>query len=217
MSEEIKVLFRKGHWIIINKPAGISVHNEEDETNILELIEKQENKKYFAVHRLDKETSGILILSSSSDISASLQTALDKSSKKIYQGIVRGVLKKESGLWEQELTGKGEGRNNPQGVKAERVNAGTEFKVLNKNKFLSLMEFKLLTGRQHQIRKHCVLNKHEIIGDKRYGEPKYRKMINGKYDFKGMCLHAHKLSFTYKDELIVVEAPIPEAWNCFQL
>ena len=191
----IPVITEEKEWIAVNKPAGISVHNNEDRDNLLSTLEKQLNhKSLFPVHRLDKETSGVQILALTEKAARDLATEFqNKNTDKFYTGVLRGQLKLESGLWQQALTDKAEGRKNPAGLGHQRIPCATEFKVLRKNKYFSYCEFKILTGRQHQIRKHSALSNHAIVGDSRYGDTKYNQKISNLYKNERMFLHSQKI------------------------
>ena len=207
----LEVLQMHDKWCAINKPYGVSTHNNEDKS-VIELMKTVTDKKPYFVHRLDKETTGVLIIAFDAETCAHLQEAL-KSSTKTYQAIVKGSFKDKSGSWKQKLTGKAEGRNNPQGKSAERKEAHSEYEVLKDTKYLSRLQVIIHTGRQHQIRKHCVLNKHPIIGDSRYGEKKYNSMINKKYNFNSMALHSKSLLLKFNDKEVLVESTLPNSWN----
>jgi tRNA pseudouridine65 synthase len=102
--------------------------------------------------------------------------------------------------WNFPVSDKAEGRKNPQGLAKDRVEAKTLFKVIKSNSYFSLVEFQLLTGRQHQIRKHAALARHAILGDPRYGEPKYNEKMAKIYETSRMFLHAQSLSIVIHGE-----------------
>lgn len=207
----LEILQMHENWCAINKPIGVSTHNNED-VSVLKLIKSVTDKKPYFVHRLDKETSGVLIIAFDPETCSHLQNAL-KSSTKTYQAVVKGSFKEKTGSWKQKLTGTAEGRKNPQGKSAERKEAHSEYEVLKETKYLTLLQVIIHTGRQHQIRKHCVLNKHSVIGDSRYGEKKYNSMISKKYGFKSMALHSKSLILKFNGEEILIESSLPTTWQ----
>ena len=218
--KEIEILQSTETWIVVNKPNGLSVHNDEDETNLVKLLAAQGFENFSPVNRLDKETSGIMVLSSERETSSKLQVSLgEKWSTKTYLAIIKGTFPadKSHGTWNQELTNKAEGRNNPLGKKGERVKSITHYKVLKTTKYLSFMQFKIDTGRQHQIRKHCVLEKHQIIGDSRYGDKKFNSLIKKEYSFSEMALHSYKLRFKFENTEFNFEANPPSSWEVFDI
>jgi 23S rRNA-/tRNA-specific pseudouridylate synthase len=215
----IDIIENNSTWIIVNKPAGLSVHNAEDKTNLLQELEVQGLMGFSAVNRLDKETTGLMVLSSDKKVYKALQAAFSSDNcTKTYKAVVKGQFKEDqlSGSWDDDLTDKAEGRDNPQGITKSRVKCLTHYKVLKTSKYLSHLELKLESGRQHQIRKHSVLNKHQIIGDARYGDRKLNSLIKKKYSFRDMALHSYKLNFYFgcKEYSFVCEPP--ESWKTLQ-
>lgn len=205
--EKIKLLVKEKSFIAVDKPVGVSIHNLEDETNLLEVLKKQYSfKKLFPVHRLDKETSGVQILALDEKAARSFSEAFESSSvEKKYIGLLRGVLKTENGVWDKPLTDKAEGRKNPTGLSKDRVFCETHYQVIKKNKYFSFCEFDLKTGRQHQIRKHSAMSGHPLVGDARYGETKYNKKIQQLYNRERMFLHCCKIQIL--DWEIVADTP----------
>lgn len=192
---QIAVLYQDKDFLAVSKPAGISVHNNEDPQNLLLLLQKQiAVAKLYPVHRLDKETSGIQLLALHEVSARKLAEEFEKRSvNKIYAGVLRGELKESKGIWNQALTDKAEGRKNPAGMSRDRIACETQFEVLKKNKFFSYCHFKLITGRQHQIRKHSALVNHSLVGDPRYGDPRYNKKMADLYKTDRMFLHCYQI------------------------
>jgi tRNA pseudouridine65 synthase len=220
LMKKIEILQNSKNWLVVNKPAGLSVHNNEDETNLIKQLDAQGLKDFSAINRLDKETSGIMVLSSDSEVSKKLQTVLsDKTTIKNYLAIVKGSFSKEDteGSWDQDLTNKAEGRKNPLGIKKDRVKCLTHYKVIKVNKYLTLLELIIETGRQHQIRKHCISQKHQVIGDQRYGDQKFNGLIKKKYSFSNMALHSHKLTFKFENRDYSFSTNPPDSWKVFEL
>jgi tRNA pseudouridine65 synthase len=218
--EKIEILKNCNNWIVVNKPAGLSVHNNEDKTNLIKLLDAQGLIGFSAINRLDKETSGIMVLSSESSVSSKLQAVLaEESTEKTYLAIVKGNFSKDKqvGSWNQELTNRAEGRKNPLGLKKDRVKCLTHYKVIKANKYLSLLELTIETGRQHQIRKHCISQKHQVIGDQRYGDQKFNGLIKKKYSFSGMALHSSALTFNFENQEHSFSVQPLDSWKVFEL
>lgn len=202
----VSIIHQNEDVLVVNKPAGLSVHNNEDSQNLLKILEKQMGfQKLLPVHRLDKETSGVQILAFHSKAAATWAKQFeDRLTTKLYFGVLKGPLKTNEGLWNRALSDKAEGRKNPQGQSKDRVPCETKFKVLETNKYFTLCEFLLITGRQHQIRKHAALEGHPLIGDPRYGTPKYNEKIAQIYNQNRMFLHCGDvqiLSSTFKADV----------------
>lgn len=195
MKPQIEVLLRDQDLLAVNKPAGVSIHNAEDDFNLMDLLQSQLSiKELFPVHRLDKETSGIQLFAMSSKSASYFATEFqNQNTTKIYIGIVRGQMKTQNGTWAQPLTDKSEGRKNPQGQSAQRIPCKTTFEVLQGSKFFTQCRFHLHTGRQHQIRKHAAINGHHLVGDERYGDSKYNQKMAQLYQTERMFLHCQDL------------------------
>jgi RluA family pseudouridine synthase len=206
----IEILFQNQDLLIVDKPVGISIHNLEDPENLMTLLKKQLGRvQLYPVHRLDKETSGIQVFATNEFAAKKYSSEFQKKSvTKIYVGVLRGKLAKDSGVWNKPLTDKAEGRKNPSGKSAERIPCETQFQVLQTSKYFSLCKFNLITGRQHQIRKHSAIAKHELVGDLRYGDTQYNKKISKRYESSRMYLHCIKLELGG----ITIESPMPECY-----
>lgn len=233
MMKDLIILHETADYLAIDKPCGISVHNDGvEQNNILDLL----GGSLHLAHRLDKETSGVLLLAKSSGAAAALMKALDaKSTKKVYRAILRGVLnfkiegpRKPENLsmsnedfsapqdiktWTWPLTDKPEGRQNPQGRTADRLQAQTRFEKIRGNNYFTEIRAEILTGRQHQIRKHAAIAKHPVVGDQRYNDRNYNQKIFDLYNFERMLLHAASLEFIHREESIRIEAPLPSPFS----
>jgi len=195
---EIPILFESREILVVDKPVGISIHNgdaEEYESDLISLLLTQLGvASLFPVHRLDKETSGLQLFALSSEAASTwAQEFQNDKVSKLYEGITRGTLKESEGTWRQPVTDRAEGRMNPAGLAANRIAAETRFKVLASNKFFSRCRFQLITGRQHQIRKHCAMQKHALVGDRRYGEQVYNRRMVELYRTERMFLHSSQI------------------------
>lgn len=204
---DIVVLLRTDDFVAVDKPAGLSVHNAEDAANLIRLLEKQlQLSKLLPVHRLDKETSGVQLFAlKESSARLMAERFQQRAVKKTYQGVLRGVLPQKEGAWKQPLTDKAEGRKNPAGLAKDRVPCETRFRVLRENRYLTLCEFDLITGRQHQIRKHTALGAHPLVGDPRYGAPKYNAKMAALYRSDRMFLHCVRIELAPHE----IESPLP--------
>ena len=123
---------------------------------------------------------------------------------KRYCGVVRGSLAPVKGVWARALSNRAEGRRYPQGARESRVAAATEYSVAASGGGFSAVEFRLRSGRTHQIRRHAALAGHSIVGDARYG-----KLTPG---FGGIALHAWRLTVRLDGKTRSFETPAPAAW-----
>lgn len=184
--------------MVLYKPEAYSVHNQSP--SVVEYLKKA-NKHVHFVNRLDQETSGLMIVAKSPENHELLAESLENG-QKFYRALLRGAWDKpeKNLLWSWPITDKAEGRQNPKGISAERQEAQTKVEVLRTNKFFTEVYIELMTGRQHQIRKHAAIAKHPIVGDSRYGDKKYNDNIAKLYSIKRMHLHAEKLVFTFENK-----------------
>ena len=207
------IIDRGDGWLVACKPAGIAVHDGAD--SLLSLLRPICGKEQLLpVHRLDRETSGVILLATTTEAASALQESMQAKDEcvKRYRGILKGELQPRVGRWNKPLTAKAEGRRNPQGKSAERVDASTSFSVVGANRFLSVADFELHTGRTHQIRKHAALAGHHVLGDTRYGPAAHARKIHERYGFDGMALHAAELVVRLDGEMRTFAAPPPASW-----
>lgn len=211
----LEVLFEDDDLIVINKPAGLVVHpgaGHASGTLVNALLHHCPNlsgiggkERPGIVHRLDKETSGCIVVAKN-DVAhhgLSIQFA-ERTVDKIYLALVAGKLRKTTGLIDVAI-GRHRVHRQRMSVTDEGRPAQTEFRVLDSGEAFSLVQCKLHSGRTHQIRVHLHHVGHPVLGDKVYGA-KFTK------EFSRQMLHAWKLGFTHPrtNERKLFEAPLPE-------
>jgi len=226
---KIKILFEDEDVLVINKPVGLVVHADgkteelnlcdwilknypklEDVGEPLVLKEGTEIKRPGIVHRLDRETSGVLIIAKNQKSFLFLKEQFkNRKIKKIYNSFVWGEMKEEKGEINRPI---GRSRKDfrlwsaQRGTRGKLREAITEYKVLKKNKDFSFLEINLKTGRTHQIRVHMKAVNHPVVGDKLYA-PK-RDFALG---FERVALHAFSVSFILpKGDEIEVKAQLSD-------
>ena len=159
------------------------------------------------VHRLDKDTSGIMIVAKNDAAHISLsQQIQSKTAVRTYLAVVRGNIKTDSGTIETQIARDKTDRKKMAVVKEGGRDAITDYEVLERFGKYTLVRCKLRTGRTHQIRVHM-----EYLGYPLVGDPKYSPMKTP-FGIKGQALHSHTLEFTHPrtGECMKVEAPPPE-------
>ena len=187
--EGVKVLYEDEHIIVIDKPLGLlSVRTDKEaERTVHSILKRRRQKRVYPVHRLDRETSGVMLF-------AYTETARDHLKKKFeahdiereYMGIVEGILKPKTGTWKSNLI---EDANYFMKSRQDGKLAITHYKILKYRKHSTLVSFTLETGRKNQIRVHASEAGHPILGDTKYGSA---------YSPLGrLCLHAHILGFSH--------------------
>jgi len=197
---KIHIADRGKGWLCVEKPAGISVHNEpgNDIVSILDAQFSQKQNLVQPVHRLDKETSGLLLLATEKEVLTRLSAMFAQGGvKKKYLALVHGTFDPENettSLWDTPLSKEAGGRNNPAG-KGKKVAAMTRYTLLEHSPHYALLEIELLTGRKHQIRRHAKLAGHPVTGDSRYGSPRSIQFLKEKCNYHRLGLHAFQLSF----------------------
>ena len=191
------------NFAVINKPAGIAVQSgTKSLKNIIDIIKKTKEfvgHQPYTVHRLDKETTGILLIAKNRKY-AQLFTTLFRlrKIKKNYLGITSGKFVNKKGKFEDILY-------HFEGEKKISSKAITYYEVLDDNKGYSLLSLIPYTGRKHQLRKQLSIRGHFLIGDNKYRS--YGKNIkkNNK-----LMLHAYKISFTIDNVKYNFSAKIPK-------
>ena len=159
------------------------------------------------VHRLDKDTSGIMIVAKNDAAHISLsQQIQSKTAVRTYLAVVRGNIKTDSGTIETQIARDKTDRKKMAVVKEGGRDAITDYEVLERFGKYTLVRCKLRTGRTHQIRVHM-----EYLGYPLVGDPKYSPMKTP-FGIKGQALHSHTLEFTHprSGERMKFEAPLPE-------
>ncbi|MDH7943151.1 RluA family pseudouridine synthase [Pseudohongiella sp. SYSU M77423] len=208
------ILYEDDHLLLLNKPAGMPVHaGTGTAAGVIEALRYMAGEGGYRelAHRLDKETSGCLLVAKSAIALKTLQVAFKKRQvSKIYQAIVHGS-------WSADLTQVDAPLLRVQPQQGERIvktdnsgkSAQTEFRLLKDYGTASLIEARPLTGRTHQIRVHCQQAGHPILGDDKYTY--HRPHSFGKLRF--LCLHASALSLDHpvSGQTLAVSAPLRSA------
>ena len=194
------------NFAVINKPAGIAVQSgTKSRRNLLDILratkEFNETSPY-AVHRIDKETTGVLIVAKNRRY-AQLFTSLFRIRKihKIYLGVIIGELQKNKGTLIDELY-------HYEGEKKITTKAITHFQVLDSNSNCSLLKLNPETGRKHQLRKQLLIRGCPILGDS-----KYRIHKNYSSKTETLMLHAYKINFSIADTKYSFSADVPTVFK----
>ena len=213
-SKELSIIFEDDDLIIIDKPAGllsISTDKEKRETAYsmmsAHVKEQDADNKIFVVHRLDRETSGLMLFAKNEAVKLHLQESWnDTIIERSYIAVVEGVVEKPEGVITSYLVeGKTFKVHSSQDPKRGKK-AVTNYKILKKNKNYSLLKVNLETGRKNQIRVHMQDIEHCIVGDKKYGA------ISS--PIKRLGLHAQQLSFIHptSGKKLYFETKIPDVF-----
>ena len=211
--EHIHILdFQKG-WLAVDKPCGLSVHNDPGNDLVSAVYDRIRSdalltkhlgidalSQVHPVHRLDKETSGVILFATDMNVLGHLSELFEKGRvKKRYLALVHGGFDQETGshqyhIWDYPLSKTAGGRENPVG-KGRIVNCMTRYRVLQQSSHYSLLEIELMTGRKHQIRRHAKLSGHPVTGDKRYGSKRSIHYLRNTLSYHRLGLHCKSVEF----------------------
>ncbi|MCX6807813.1 MAG: RluA family pseudouridine synthase [Patescibacteria group bacterium] len=202
---DYQVIHEDDLLIVASKKAGLLSVAADDKKgrDLLSLLREQFGSKIKLLHRLDKETSGLVIATKKPSFERIfVQHDLHKEIRKIYLVLVHGQIKGKSGIIDNPLPARGPNI---------KVPAKTIYKVLGKTKEATLITAQIETGRQHQIRRHLAAIGHPIIGDRVDGKFALNKTFMQKRGYHGLWLHSWRLEFEHflTHEKIRLEAEIP--------
>lgn len=202
-STGLTVLYRDEHYIAVNKPAGLLVHRSwiasQEKEFLLQRLRDQIGRRVYPVHRLDRPTSGVLILGLSSEAARSLSQQFEaRKVEKIYHTVLRGY-SEFSGIIDYPLEEE-PGKPRQEAVTAYRRLATVELPFAvgrYATARYSLVEVRPRTGRLHQIRKHFKHINHHLIGDTTHGDGKHNALFREQFNCHRMLLHASRLLITH--------------------
>jgi len=211
----LEILFEDDDLVVLNKPAGMVVHpgaGHREHTLVNALLHHCTSlsgiggkERPGIVHRLDKETSGCLVVAKNDEAHRGLSNQFaQRTVEKIYLALVSGKLRRSAGVIAERI-GRHRVHRQRMSVTSERGrSARTEYRVLRSSEQTSLVECQLHSGRTHQIRVHLHHLGHPVLGDKIYGP-----RLAGR--FPRQMLHSWKLGFRHPrtDESKLFEAPLP--------
>jgi 23S rRNA pseudouridine1911/1915/1917 synthase len=220
-----EVIFENDSFIAVNKPAGLlSIPDREQTETSLKDILIEKYKTIYTVHRLDKDTSGIIIFAKTEAAHKYFSRLFEERKiEKYYQGLVLGVIADKKGIIDAPIS------EHPMEkglmvVHRKGKPSQTGYEVIEEFKSYSLVQFQLYTGRTHQIRVHCRNIGHPLACDELYGDRKPILLSSIKKKFKlskhdeeerpmlnRLALHSYKLSFTDADgKVIDLVAELPK-------
>lgn len=210
---DIKIIYEDDDFVAIDKPAGLlSVESDKEREcaygYVLDYLQKRDkNARPFVLHRIDKETSGVLIFAKDIKVHSMLKMHWNEQVQlREYYAVAEGIFEQKSGTvtsyLKENVNNLVYSTNDPSGQKAV-----THYEVVKENAQYSLLRVKIDTGRKNQIRVHMKELGHSIVGDEKYG---FTKNPLGR-----LGLHASKLEFIHPvtKELIAVNAPLPPSFR----
>jgi RluA family pseudouridine synthase len=171
------------------------------------MLSAQRAQKLYVVHRIDRETSGVIVFARNAEAHRQLNRQFEtRSVEKVYLALVHGVIADDQGEIDEPLRQFGSGRV---AVDPERGKESlTEFRILHRLPAFTLVEARPHTGRRHQIRVHLYSIGHAVVGDPLYGDRTIQR------SYHRLMLHAHRLSLRLPSSKgLTIEAPIPESFS----
>jgi 23S rRNA pseudouridine955/2504/2580 synthase len=218
---DLPIVFEDASFLVVDKPSGVAVHGGSGVSyGVIESLRavRPQAKMLELAHRLDRDTSGLLIVAKKRSALLELHRMLREGEiEKVYTAVVKG--RWEEGEQEireslhKHINAKGERRVS---VKEGGTPATTRVRPLEKSKDFSLLELRLLTGRTHQIRVHLAHAGHPVLGDDKYGDFGLNHALE-KRGVKRLFLHACHLAFKHPAEgrRIRLESPMPRDMAAF--
>ncbi|MBK5209927.1 MAG: pseudouridine synthase [Flavobacteriaceae bacterium] len=219
---KIEILFEDNHIIIVNKPNNVLIHNSYYARNIkeetlLDLLYVQLGFNFYPVHRLDRKTSGVLMLAKQKEhVSVFQELFTFNQIQKTYLGIVRGFVDLSV-----SITSPVKNPDSKVYKDAETLCEPIYTKLLDipvtpyENSRYSLVKLTPSTGRMHQLRIHMNKISHPIVGDYKYGDRFHNRMFENEFGCENLFLHAYSLHFPQPltNENIDIKASLPYDWG----
>jgi len=204
---DIEIVYQDDSLLVLNKPAGLAVHEGKTVSkrdSVIGFIEQKFKATKFRprlVHRLDKDTSGLLLLAKNETALAELENRFESGEiDKEYLCLVVGHLPQNAGKIEFPLPGRD----------GKPVRALTRFGVVRRFADMTLVRVNLETGRLHQIRLHFAKLGYPVVMDEQHGDFSFNKRFRKQYGLKRQFLHAAKLAVGFEGKRYDWRAPLPK-------
>jgi len=219
------IIFENNDFVALNKPSGLlSIPDREGKEVSLKIMLKEKYGNIFTVHRIDRDTSGLIVFAKNEVAHKNLSKQFEeRQTKKIYQGLVIGSVPEKKGSIHSPIA-EHPALNGTMIIHRKGKEALTEYEILEDFGIYSFLQFQIHTGRTHQIRVHMKEIGHPIVCDAIYGDgkPVLISALKKKYKLSKneleerpilgrLALHAFQLSFKDRDgNGIELEAPLPK-------
>ena len=201
----LQIIYEDPHLIVVNKPAGqlvIPGRGEGEGKPLVDQVSSHIRKKAYVVHRIDRETSGLVAFAKDAPTHKELSQLWEgREVQKTYLAWVLGLMEKKEGLLDYPLKTFGSGR---MGVDPKGKPSQTRYRVVKTEGKASLLEVELLTGRRHQIRVHLYHVGHPVLGDPLYGQ---ERPVGGA---PRLMLHAWRLRISQAGKDLQVSCDPPQ-------
>jgi 23S rRNA pseudouridine955/2504/2580 synthase len=200
---KLPLVYEDSHCAAFNKPSGLAVQGGEGIGVSLDILLAREwARKPFLVHRLDKDTSGLILVAKTKEAARYYAGVMaDRRARKTYLALCAGRPQTDTGTIDEDLI-----------IRGVRKKSRTHYRLVSSLEGLSLLELKLDTGRMHQIRRHLASLGLPVLGDDKYGDFALNKRLKKERGLKRLLLHASRLrtagTGVYAD--LDLKAPLPD-------
>jgi len=214
---QIQVLYENSYCLVLNKPSGLSVQGGEGiKVSLDSILVEKIRPRPFLVHRLDRDTSGIILVAKTKEAAAFFPKAM---AVKRYLALCSGTPRPPQGVIDFALDRK---TSSSRGTSSYQEST-TTYRLLSSGMAagvsVSLVELELGTGRMHQIRRHLAMKNHPVLGDDKYGDFPLNKNLRKTAALKHLLLHASSLTIPPSPGLtpdgLEVTAPLPDYFANF--
>jgi 23S rRNA pseudouridine955/2504/2580 synthase len=209
--KRVTVLFENDDCIVLNKPAGLAVQGGKGvDVSLDSLLAGEWSPRPLLVHRLDKDTSGLILAAKTPPAAARFSAVFagtgGRRAVKQYLAVCAGRPERDEGRIRTELE-----------IRGKDKHAETGYRVVSGGDGSSLLELELGTGRMHQIRRHLALIGHPVLGDDKYGDFALNRELRKTRGLRRLLLHASRLIISAEalGYPLDVKAPLPEYFTPF--
>jgi tRNA pseudouridine65 synthase len=218
----LEIIFEDAYIICVNKPNNVLVHhaflsrNVGDEDSLLQLIAKELQLKVYPIHRLDRKTSGMILMAKKKEFVSKFQELFTaKEIQKTYFGVVRGF-SPDTKIIDSPVKGRDANAHKEAFTHLktlDNITLNIPVKPYDSSRY-SLVELVPKTGRMHQLRVHTNKISHPLIGDTKYGDKNHDMMFDENFGWNHLFLHAGKLEFIhpFSSEKLLLKATFPKDW-----
>jgi 23S rRNA pseudouridine1911/1915/1917 synthase len=217
------IIYKDDNIIAVNKPSGLLTIPDREGVPGLKNLLQEKYGTIFTVHRIDKDTSGLVVFARTEGAHRHLSMQFEsRETKKIYNGLVLGSPELDNGIIDQPI-GEHPVKKGVMTILKKGKESITDYEVINRFRFYSWMQFRILTGRTHQIRVHMKYLGHHVVCDPVYGDgkPVFISQIKTKFNLAKdteerpilarLALHASELEIKGLDNtLLNLKAPLPK-------
>lgn len=218
----VEVVFEDEYCLVVSKPNNMVVHhayhsrNVIEEQSLLQVLFEQFGQKLYPIHRLDRKTSGIILLAKETKFVSKFQKLFtDNEIDKTYLGVVRGYAPEHRII---DSPVKGRDANVHKEAEThfytlDKITLEIPVKPYDTSRY-SLVKLQPKTGRLHQLRIHCNKISHPLIGDPKYGDKNHNVMFQENFGWHNLFLHAYSLEFVhpFKDKKLQLQTTLPKDW-----